>query len=95
MDVVALAQHNRDAAAAALVHRQSDEVIALVRATSSRLGVAVGALPVVLGGSILRHGGEKSAARLMLPSERWRASSDRLATSSATIIKFEVVKTLN
>lgn len=47
-----------DAAAAALVHRQSDEVIALVRATSSRLGVAVGALPVVLGGSILRHGGE-------------------------------------
>lgn len=46
-----------DAVALRIVERQAFEVAAFIRATHRRLGVAVGELPIILGGSVLRLGG--------------------------------------
>jgi N-acetylglucosamine kinase-like BadF-type ATPase len=44
-----------DAVAAAIVSRLVDEVVALVRVASSRLGLGASAFDVVLGGGLLQH----------------------------------------
>ncbi len=53
-----------DAVAKALVDRQADEVVAFVRACVTRLDLAAAAVPVVLGGSILRAGHDRLDARI-------------------------------
>ena len=46
-----------DAVALGIIERQAVEVADFIRATHARLGVAVGELPIILGGSVLRLGG--------------------------------------
>ncbi len=51
-----------DAVAQALVDRQADEIVAYVRAITARLGVT--AVPIVLGGAILRAGHRRLEERI-------------------------------
>lgn len=55
-DVFAAARAG-DPAAASIIDRQAAEVAAFINAAHRRLGTRLGDLPVVLGGSLLRHGG--------------------------------------
>ena len=56
---VVFAEAARDPEAAAIVERLAVEVVALVRATLTRLGVERRAVEVVLGGGLLRAGDER------------------------------------
>jgi len=54
-----LAAVEEDSVAAAIVDRLADEVVAMVRATVTRLGIAAEAVDVVLGGGLLQAGNER------------------------------------
>jgi N-acetylglucosamine kinase-like BadF-type ATPase len=56
-ELVFAAARGGDEAATVIIRRQAEEVAAFVRAAHVRLGVPIGAVPIVLGGSLLRLGG--------------------------------------
>lgn len=56
-ELVFAAARGGDKAAMAIITRQAEEVAAFVRAAHVRLGLPIGAVPIVLGGSLLRLGG--------------------------------------
>lgn len=56
------AAHAGDAVAAALVDRQAEELVAFARACVTRLGLERRAIPIVLGGGIIRSGDERLIA---------------------------------
>lgn len=60
-----LAAVEEDSVAAAIVDRLADEVVAMVRATVTRLGIAAEAVDVVLGGGLLQAGNERLLGRIV------------------------------
>jgi N-acetylglucosamine kinase-like BadF-type ATPase len=60
-----LAAAEEDAVAGAIVDRLADEVVAMVRATVTRLGVAGEELDVVLGGGVLQAGNARLLDRII------------------------------
>ncbi|SFR72111.1 BadF-type ATPase [Agromyces sp. CF514] len=57
--VIFAAAREGDAVAAALVDRQADELVAFARACVQRLGLEDRAVPIVLGGGIVRSGDDR------------------------------------
>lgn len=56
-ELVFTAARSGDAVALGIIRRQAAEVAAFISATHRRLGAALGDLPIILGGSVLRLGG--------------------------------------